>query len=93
MLHICHADLQKGMEFMNMTAMRRLMREYGTKVVAGVTPGQRRAERRRSGESLMIARTPGLVAHLIEEQTREKPMRRIDPVKHVYDGPAPRSVG
>jgi len=41
----------------------------------------------------MIARTPGLVAHLIEEQTREKPMRRIDPVKHVYDGPAPRSVG
>ena len=22
MLHICHADLQKGMEFMNMTAMR-----------------------------------------------------------------------
>ena len=74
-------------------ARPRLMREYGTKVVAGVTPGQRRAERRRSGESLMIARTPGLVAHLIEEQTREKPMRRIDPVKHVYDGPAPRSVG
>src|SRR4030095_14659053 len=28
----------------------------------------------------MIARTPGLVAHVIEEQTREKPMRRIDPV-------------
>jgi Citrate synthase len=27
----------------------------------------------------MIARTPGLVAHVIEEQTREKPMRRIDP--------------
>jgi citrate synthase len=40
----------------------------------------------------MIARTPGLVAHVIEEQTREKPMRRIDPVKHGYDGPAPRSV-
>jgi len=40
----------------------------------------------------MIARTPGLVAHAIEEQTREKPMRRIDPVKHGYDGPAPRSV-
>ncbi len=35
----------------------------------------------------MIARTPGLVAHVIEEQTREKPMRRIDPVLHAYDGP------
>ncbi len=40
----------------------------------------------------MIARTPGLVAHVVEEQTREKPMRRIDPVNHGYDGPAPRSV-
>ena len=30
----------------------------------------------------MIARTPGLVAHVTEEQTREKPMRRIDPVNH-----------
>lgn len=35
----------------------------------------------------MIARTPGLVAHVIEEQTREKPMRRIDPERHAYDGP------
>jgi citrate synthase len=40
----------------------------------------------------MIARTPGLVAHVIEEQTRERPMRRIDPVNHGYDGPAPRSM-
>src|SRR5256886_3392878 len=40
----------------------------------------------------MIARTPGLVAHVIEEQTREKPMRRIDPVKHGYDGPASRKI-
>ncbi|MBA2434667.1 MAG: hypothetical protein H0V54_06210 [Chthoniobacterales bacterium] len=39
----------------------------------------------------MIARTPGLVAHVTEEQTREKPMRRIDPVKHGYDGPAAKS--
>ena len=39
----------------------------------------------------MIARTPGLVAHVTEEQTREKPMRRIDPVNHAYDGPAPPS--
>jgi citrate synthase len=40
----------------------------------------------------MIARTPGLVAHVIEEQTREKPMRLIDPVNHGYDGPASRSI-
>jgi citrate synthase len=41
-----------------------------------------------------IARTPGLVAHVIEEQTREKPMRRIDPVNHCYDGhPARNLVG
>src|SRR5438876_4045580 len=40
----------------------------------------------------MIARTPGLVAHVTEEQIREKPMRRIDPVNHGYDGPPPRRV-
>jgi citrate synthase len=40
----------------------------------------------------MIARTPGLVAHVIEEQTREKPMRQIDPVNHGYDGPPRRSM-
>jgi succinyl-CoA synthetase alpha subunit len=40
----------------------------------------------------MIARTPGLIAHVIEEQTRERPMRRIDPVNHGYDGPQPRTV-
>ena len=40
----------------------------------------------------MIARAPGLIAHVIEEQTREKPMRRIDPVKHGYDGPPPRRI-
>jgi len=40
----------------------------------------------------MIARTPGLVAHVIEEQTRERPMRRIDPVNHGYDGPPPRKI-
>jgi succinyl-CoA synthetase alpha subunit len=39
----------------------------------------------------MIARTPGLVAHVTEEQTRERPMRRIDPENHAYDGPAPRT--
>ena len=40
----------------------------------------------------MIARTPGLVAHVVEEQTREKPMRRIDPVNHAYDGPSPEGA-
>lgn len=41
----------------------------------------------------MIARTPGLVAHVTEEQTRERPMRRIDPVLHAYDGPVVRDEG
>jgi succinyl-CoA synthetase alpha subunit len=40
----------------------------------------------------MIARAPGLVAHVIEEQSREKPMRRIDPINHGYDGPPARSL-
>jgi citrate synthase len=40
----------------------------------------------------MIARTPGLIAHVIEEQTRERPMRRIDPVNHGYDGPGQRKM-
>lgn len=40
----------------------------------------------------MIARTPGLVAHVVEEQTRCKPMRKIEPENHVYDGPAPRTM-
>src|SRR5947199_88694 len=40
----------------------------------------------------MIARTSGLIAHVIEEQTRQRPMRQIDPVNHGYDGPPPRTV-
>lgn len=40
----------------------------------------------------MIARVPGLVAHVHEEKTRQKPMRRIDPINHSYDGPGARSV-
>ncbi len=35
----------------------------------------------------MMARVPGLVAHVYEEQTRERPMRRIHPTDHEYDGP------
>jgi citrate synthase len=38
----------------------------------------------------MVARTPGLVAHVAEEQTRERPMRKIDPENHAYDGPSDR---
>jgi succinyl-CoA synthetase alpha subunit len=34
----------------------------------------------------MIARVPGLVAHIHEETTRERPMRRIHPSDHEYDG-------
>ncbi len=35
----------------------------------------------------IIARVPGLIAHAHEEHERQKPMRRIDPNNHVYDGP------
>ena len=37
----------------------------------------------------MIARVPGLAAHVYEEATRERPMRRIHPTDHEYDGPLP----
>ncbi len=40
----------------------------------------------------MIARAPGLMAHALEEQARQRPMRKIDPTNHAYDGPAPRSI-
>jgi citrate synthase len=40
----------------------------------------------------MIARSPGLVAHTREEQTRQRPMRKIDPTHHEYDGPDARSL-
>lgn len=39
---------------------------------------------------LLISRVPGLAAHSLEEQAREKPMRTIDPTNHAYDGPAER---
>jgi citrate synthase len=34
----------------------------------------------------IMARIPGLVAHVYEEQTRMKPMRHINPKDHEYDG-------
>lgn len=39
----------------------------------------------------IIARVPGLVAHIFEEQTRYKPMRAIHPNDHEYDGPEDRN--
>ena len=40
----------------------------------------------------IMARLPGLLAHIYEEKTRYKPMRRIDFTKAVYDGPEERNV-
>ncbi|MFQ5638513.1 MAG: citryl-CoA lyase [bacterium] len=40
----------------------------------------------------MMARLPGLVAHVHEEQTRQKPMRVIEPKNAEYDGPEDRSL-
>ncbi|NUQ03686.1 MAG: citryl-CoA lyase [Anaerolineae bacterium] len=34
----------------------------------------------------MMARLPGLIAHVYEEKTRERPMRVIHPILHLYDG-------
>ena len=40
----------------------------------------------------IIARVPGLVAQIHEEQTRERPMRKINPTDISYDGPDPRTI-
>lgn len=40
----------------------------------------------------IISRVPGLVAHYHEEIERERPMRRIHPTQHEYDGPEDRSI-
>jgi citrate synthase len=40
----------------------------------------------------IIARVPGLVAHIREEKTREKPMRKVHPEDFEYDGPGEREV-
>jgi citrate synthase len=40
----------------------------------------------------MMARVPGLVAHVVEERTRYKPMRRVHRHDIEYDGPAEREL-
>ena len=40
----------------------------------------------------MIARLPGLVAHVYEEWQREKPMRKIEPSDWEYDGAKTREI-
>ena len=40
----------------------------------------------------IIARLPGLLAHVLEEWERQKPMRRIEPSQWEYDGPPERHL-
>lgn len=40
----------------------------------------------------IMARVPGLIAQVYEEQTRERPMRSIHPTDHDYDGPSSRDL-
>ncbi|OGD18180.1 MAG: citryl-CoA lyase [Candidatus Aminicenantes bacterium RBG_16_63_16] len=40
----------------------------------------------------IIARVPGLVAHIHEEKTRMRPMRKIHPADFEYDGPGERKA-
>jgi citrate synthase len=40
----------------------------------------------------IMARVPGIVAHVYEERTRQRPMRRIDTNASTYDGPLPRDL-
>ena len=40
----------------------------------------------------ILARIPGLVAHVYEEQTRMRPMRYINSKDHEYDGPPERKL-
>jgi len=43
-----------------------------------------------SNAFFILSRTAGIIAHVHEERTRQKPMRKIDPGAWEYDGPAER---
>jgi citrate synthase len=45
-----------------------------------------------SNAFFIMARVPGMVAHIEEEWKRQKPMRRIHPTEHSYDGPEDRDL-
>ena len=45
-----------------------------------------------AGGAFLLARVPGLIAHVREERERCRPMRRIHPTDHGYDGPPPRDL-
>jgi citrate synthase len=45
-----------------------------------------------SNAFFIIARIPGLVAHIYEEKTRYKPMRKIHPTEVSYDGPVEKKL-
>jgi citrate synthase len=40
----------------------------------------------------ILARMPGWLAHVVEERTRERPMRRLEPSAWEYDGPGERHL-
>lgn len=40
----------------------------------------------------IISRVPGLLAHAYEELSRERPMRKLGPFPHDYDGPSDRKL-
>ena len=40
----------------------------------------------------IVSRVPGLLAHTLEERSRQLPMRNIDASVHKYDGPAIRHL-
>ena len=43
-----------------------------------------------SNAFFILSRTAGIIAHVHEERTRQRPMRKIDPSAWEYDGPAER---
>lgn len=45
-----------------------------------------------SNAFFIIARVPGLVAHIHEERTRMRPVRKIHPSDYEYDGPKEREI-